>query len=89
MKITSTSQYVFMAWYLVKYRIRLHGVLLSYVQDVFMAWYLVKYRDNFIFTSQEVTWDIGGSETADDYAEVCGNGSDNHHLGKGDRFLST
>jgi hypothetical protein len=30
-----------MVWYLVKYRIRLRGVVLS-LQDVFMMWYLVK-----------------------------------------------
>jgi hypothetical protein len=34
---TSTPQYVFMAWYLIKQGTRLHGVM------------LVKHRDNFTF----------------------------------------
>jgi hypothetical protein len=32
---------------------------------------------------QEVRWDMGGTEQADDYTFFYRNGNDNHHLGTG------
>jgi len=43
---TSTPQYVFISWFLVKPRDKLHS---------FMVWYLIKHRENFNFAYEGVT----------------------------------
>jgi hypothetical protein len=50
---------------------------------VFTPWWLVKYKDNFTFTFlshlpvavQQVRWDEGGSQSADEYTFSYGNGN--------------
>jgi len=45
---TSTPPRVFMAWYLIQYRIRLHGVVLRLAQGKFTTYlYIKSYEENY------------------------------------------